>query len=61
MADIDGHDLARHIYQSVFSNEVQGGQYYKRTAEGLRDAVVSLRRKGGISLECWVNFVHYGA
>jgi hypothetical protein len=61
MADIDGRDLARHFYQSVFSNEAQGGHYYERTAEGLRDAVVSLRRKGGISLERWVNFVHYGA
>ena len=61
MADIDGRDLARHFYRSVFSNEGQGGRYYERTAEGLRDAVVNLRRKGGISLERWVNFVHYGA
>ena len=61
MADIDGRDLARHFYQSVFSNEGQGGRYYERTAEALRDAVVILRRKGGITLERWVNFVHYGA
>jgi CHAT domain-containing protein len=60
MADIDGRDLARHFYKSVFSSEGQG-RYYERTASALRDAVVSLRRKGGISLERWVNFVHYGA
>jgi len=61
MADIDGPDLARHFYQSVFSNLGQEGRYYERTAEALRDAVLNLRRKGGISLERWVNFVHYGA
>ncbi len=61
MADIDGHNLARHFYQSVFSNERQGGHHYERMAEGLCDAVVSLRQKGGITLERWVNFVHYGA
>jgi len=61
MADIDGRDLARHFYQSVFSNEEQGGRYYERTAAALRDAVLNLRRKGGMSLERWVNFVHYGA
>jgi CHAT domain-containing protein len=61
MADMDGRDLARHFYRSVLSNEGQGGWYYERTAEALRDAVVSLRRKGGITLERWVNFVHYGA
>jgi CHAT domain-containing protein len=63
MADIDGPDLARRFYQSLFSDEAQleGGPYYERTAEALRDAVLSLRRKGGITLERWVNFVHYGA
>jgi len=61
MADIDGRDLARHFYKSVFSNDGQEGPYYERTAEALRDAVVNLRRKRGITLERWVNFVHYGA
>ncbi len=61
MADIDGPDLAKHFYESVFSDEVQGGCYYERTAGALRDAVLHLRRKGGITLERWVNFVHYGA
>jgi CHAT domain-containing protein len=61
MADVDGPDLVRHFYKSVFSDEAQGGPYYKRTAGALRDAVFHLRRKGGITLERWVNFVHYGA
>jgi CHAT domain-containing protein len=35
--------------------------YCERTAEALRDAVKQLRKKTGITLERWVNFVHYGA
>jgi CHAT domain-containing protein len=61
MADVDGRDLARCFYRSVFSDEAQGAHYYERTAEALRNAVFHLRRKGGITLERWVNFVHYGA
>src|SRR6266851_4960810 len=63
MADIDGPDLARHFYQTLFSDEAQleGRRYYERTALALREAVLNLRRKGGITLERWVNYVHYGA
>jgi CHAT domain-containing protein len=62
MADTDGRDLARKFYRPVFSdNGRQGIPYYERTAEALRDAVQNLRRKGGMTLERWVNFVHYGA
>jgi CHAT domain-containing protein len=62
MADVDGRDLTSHFYKSVFSDETCGTCcYYERTAVALRDAVKCLRRKGGISLERWVNFVHYGA
>jgi hypothetical protein len=50
------------FYELVFSDEIKGGPYYGRTAEILRDAVKKkLQEKGGISLERWVNFVHYGA
>ena len=31
-----------------------------RTAKALRDAVRKLRGQEGVSLERWVNFVHYG-
>ena len=63
MADTDGRDLARYFYGSLFLDETQGhgARYYERTAEALRDAVVRLRRKTGITLERWVNYVHYGA
>ena len=61
IADIDGRDLASDFYRSVFSDGSQGSRYYERTAEALRDSVKNLRGKGGITLERWVNFVHYGA
>ena len=61
MADIDGRDLARKFYEQVFSVEGEGVRYYERTAGAFRDAVKFLRGKGGMTLERWVNFVHYGA
>ena len=61
MADIDGRDLAENFYKRVFSSKKQGVRYYERTAKALRDSVINLRRKKGIKLERWVNFVHYGA
>jgi len=64
MADKDGPHLAQNFYESVFSvGESQGACYYERTAEALRDAVITLRGRtgGGMTLERWVNFVHYGA
>ena len=63
MADTDGQDLAGNFYKSLFSGRREGVHFYERTAEALRDAVVKLRRKRGIgmSLERWVNYVHYGA
>ncbi|KAI0255292.1 CHAT domain-containing protein [Lactifluus subvellereus] len=61
MADTDGRDLAGNFYKSVFSGRRQGVPYYARTAKALRDAVKKLRRKRGVTLERWVNFVHYGA
>ena len=63
MADEDGQDLAKNFYKSVFSGGKQGVYYHERTAEALRDAVVKLRRKKrrGMTLERWVNYVHYGA
>ena len=63
MADMDGRDLAENFYKSVFSGRKRGVYYHERTAEALRDAVVRLRRKKGrwMTLERWVNYVHYGA
>jgi len=61
MADTDGGDLAKSFYKSLFSSEEAGVPYYERSARALRDATRKLREKRGISLERWVNFVHYGA
>jgi CHAT domain-containing protein len=61
MADIDGPDLAGSFYKSVFSDKWQGMPYYERTAEALRDSVRRLRKNRRMTLERWVNFVHYGA
>ncbi|KAN0134128.1 hypothetical protein V8E53_008065 [Lactarius tabidus] len=61
MADTDGRDLAKNFYKSLFSRRDSSVPYYERSAEALRDATQKLRRKRGITLERWVNFVHYGA
>jgi tetratricopeptide (TPR) repeat protein len=61
MADTDGRDLAKSFYESLFSCKESGVPYYEQSARALRDATWKLRRKRGITLERWVNFVHYGA
>jgi CHAT domain-containing protein len=63
MVDEDGRDLAEHFYKVLFANSrrEQGVPYYERSAKALRVAVKKLRKKKRISLERWVNFVHYGA
>ncbi|KAH9013454.1 CHAT domain-containing protein [Lactarius pseudohatsudake] len=63
MVDEDGRDLAEHFYKALFSNSrrEQGIPYHERSAKALRFAVKKLRRKRWITLERWVNFVHYGA
>jgi CHAT domain-containing protein len=63
MADTDGRFLAENFYKQVFSSRKnwQGVPYYERTAKALRNAVRNLRRECGMTLERWVNFVHYGA
>ena len=60
MADTDGRDLARHVYRAMLSGNTEG-PCYLRSAEALRDAVRELRNTKHLSLERWVNFVHYGA
>ncbi|KAH9164590.1 CHAT domain-containing protein [Lactarius sanguifluus] len=61
MADTDGQDLAKNFYRSLFSGRGEDVLYYERSARALRDATQRLRKKRGITLERWVNFVHYGA
>ncbi len=63
MADTDGADLSKYFYQSIFSESTGRKRipYYERSARALQFAVKKLRRKRGVTLERWVNFVHYGA
>jgi CHAT domain-containing protein/tetratricopeptide (TPR) repeat protein len=64
MVDEDGRDLAEQFYKALFSTtsrQDQGIPYHERSAKALRSAVKKLRRKKRITLERWVNFVHYGA
>ncbi|KAI9436314.1 CHAT domain-containing protein [Lactarius indigo] len=63
MADTDGADLSKHFYKYVFSESPgrRGVPHYERSARALQFAVKKLRRKRGMTLERWVNFVHFGA
>jgi tetratricopeptide (TPR) repeat protein len=63
MADTDGRDLAKNFYKLMFSRKgnLRGTPYYERSVAALRDSVQKLRRQRGVTLERWVNFVHYGA
>jgi CHAT domain-containing protein len=61
MADRDGRDLVEDFYKSILSSDEPGAPHYERSAKALRDAVQNLRRKKGLRLERWVNYVHYGA
>ncbi|KAI9441137.1 CHAT domain-containing protein [Lactarius psammicola] len=63
MVDEDGRDLAKHFYKALFSTSRREEEipYHEGSANALRFAVKKLRRKRGIVLERWVNFVHYGA
>jgi CHAT domain-containing protein len=63
MADTDGADLSRHFYKAIFADKASqnGVPYHERSARALQIAVKKLRKKRGMTLERWVNFVHYGA
>ncbi|KAH9014131.1 CHAT domain-containing protein, partial [Lactarius deliciosus] len=64
MVDEDGRDLAEQFYKALFSTTSardQGIPYCERSAKALRSAVKKLWKKKRITLERWVNFVHYGA
>ena len=63
MGDGDGRDLSKPFYQALFSTQSgeQGVPYHERSGKALQFAVKELRRKERITMERWVNFVHYGA
>ncbi|KAI0245800.1 CHAT domain-containing protein [Lactifluus subvellereus] len=61
MADEDGQDLSEHFYRKMMFAAGAQVASYEKSARALRYATQKLRTKKGISLERWVNFVHYGA
>jgi CHAT domain-containing protein len=61
VSDEDGPELAKSFYKSLSSSEGKKTPPYRRTARALRNAVQKLRRNRRVTLERWVNFVHYGA
>ena len=63
ITDTDPGDIAEQFYKALFSNsrryrDVPVGE---RSARALQFAVKKLRKKRRITLERWVNWVHYGA
>ncbi|KAI0252006.1 TPR-like protein [Lactifluus subvellereus] len=60
MADEDGKDLSEYFYSKMFAAGAQVASY-EQSARALRHAAQKLRTEKGVSLERWVNFVHYGA
>jgi CHAT domain-containing protein len=60
MVDEDGQDLSEYFYRNMFAARSQGASY-EQSASALRHAVQKLRKEKRVSLERWVNFVHYGA
>ena len=55
----DGRNLAKNVYESMFSKNESVEPYYKRSAKALQYAVQQIRP--GLRLVRWVNYVHYGA
>jgi CHAT domain-containing protein len=62
MVDEDG-GMAERFYKALFSTSrgEKGIPYHERSAKALRFTMKKLRRKRRITLDRWVNFVHYGA
>ncbi|KAI0248923.1 hypothetical protein BJV78DRAFT_1231689, partial [Lactifluus subvellereus] len=56
----DGRELSGYFYGKMFAAGAQVASYEK-SAMALRHATQKLRTEKGVSLERWVNFVHYGA
>ena len=61
MNDSGGCDLSEHFYKRMFAEDERGVPIGRRSARALRDSVQKLRNKKGMTLERWVNFVHYVA
>ncbi|KAH9172773.1 CHAT domain-containing protein [Lactarius sanguifluus] len=63
MADTDGRDISKFFYRYLLAHrdESHGVPLGERSARALQKAVRAIRRKRGVTLDRWVNWVHYGA
>ncbi|KAH9014272.1 CHAT domain-containing protein [Lactarius pseudohatsudake] len=63
MADLDGRVISKPFYRYLLAHrdESHGVTLGERSARALQKAVRVIRRKKGVPLERWVNWVHYGA
>jgi hypothetical protein len=62
MVDTDGKDISESFYRYLLARSEESSNVLlgERSARALRDVVQVLRRKKGMTLERWVNWVHYG-
>jgi len=62
LVDMGGVELSTFFYWRMFLlAEGEGdGLLCERSVRALQDAVLELWEKEGMTLERWVNFVHYG-
>jgi len=60
MADIDGPDVAEDFYTRMFR---QTGDMvdFRDSATALNVATWAMRRRKGMTIDRWINFVHIGA
>ncbi|KAF9062535.1 CHAT domain-containing protein [Rhodocollybia butyracea] len=64
MADVDGPEMVKDFYASVFSNLEEDPSRCNEIgvqARALAAAIKKMRGRKGVTLERWVNFVHIGA
>ncbi|KAH8105069.1 TPR-like protein [Phellopilus nigrolimitatus] len=61
MADDDGPFVAKEFYKRMFAEEDSLELGFKRSARALRETIQRLRKRKGMTIERWVNFIHIGA
>ncbi|KAH8111130.1 TPR-like protein [Phellopilus nigrolimitatus] len=61
MANDDGPFVAKEFYKRMFAEEDSPELGFKRSARALRETIQRLRKRKGMTVERWVNFIHIGA
>ncbi|KAH8103699.1 CHAT domain-containing protein [Phellopilus nigrolimitatus] len=61
MADDDGPFVAKEFYKRIFAEEDSPELGFKRSARALRETIQRLRKRRGMTVERWVNYIHIGA